>query len=226
MNKKQQLIQLRTRKLGVLIYDARLTSHRGVEECSAAIGIPTKQYKSYESGQRAPSLPELEALSFFLNMPLNHFWSNQVLSDTPVKDNRFNYDRLRQLRDRIIGVRLRQLREQKQLTIKMLAEITSIPETKIKKYESGQLPIPVPEVELISNELGIKIEDLFDQHGPIGNWRTQQELITAFMGLTPEIQDFIIKSVNHPYLELAIRLSGLSVEKLRAVAEGLLEITF
>jgi hypothetical protein len=32
--------------------------------------------------------------------------------------------------------------------------------------------------------------------------------------------------VNLPYIHLAIRLSDLSVEKLRSVAEGLLEITY
>ena len=34
-----------------------------------------------------------------------------------------------------------------------------------------------------------------------------------------------LKPVNLPYLEIAQRLSGLSVEKLRAMAEGLLDIT-
>jgi len=37
--------------------------------------------------------------------------------------------------------------------------------------------------------------------------------------------DFISKPVNRPYLQLAQRLSEMSVEKLRMVAEGLLEIT-
>jgi hypothetical protein len=40
-----------------------------------------------------------------------------------------------------------------------------------------------------------------------------------------ELQSFVVKPINQPYLELAQRLSEMSVEKLRAVAEGLLEIT-
>ena len=47
-----------------------------------------------------------------------------------------------------------------------------------------------------------------------------------FLELPPEIQLFASKPVNLPYLELAMRLSELNAEKLRAVAEVLLEITY
>jgi hypothetical protein len=39
------------------------------------------------------------------------------------------------------------------------------------------------------------------------------------------MQSFVCQPVNRPYLELAMKLSDLSREKLRAVAEGLLDIT-
>jgi len=47
-----------------------------------------------------------------------------------------------------------------------------------------------------------------------------------FQNLPPEIQSFIVKPTNRPYLDLAIKLSEMSVEKLRSIAEGLLEITY
>jgi len=40
-----------------------------------------------------------------------------------------------------------------------------------------------------------------------------------------ELQEFILKPVNQPYLELAQKLSQMSVDKMRDVAEGLLDIT-
>ena len=46
-----------------------------------------------------------------------------------------------------------------------------------------------------------------------------------FKEMPPELQAFVAKPINLPYLELAQRLSEMSVDKLRAVAEGLLEIT-
>ncbi len=59
----------------------------------------------------------------------------------------------------------------------------------------------------------------------MGNWRRQQRATQHIERLPPDLQEFISKPVNRPYLELAQRLSEMSVEKLRAVAEGLLEIT-
>ena len=46
-----------------------------------------------------------------------------------------------------------------------------------------------------------------------------------FTDLPLEMQAFISKPINMPYLELAQRLSEMSVDRLRGVAEGLLEIT-
>jgi hypothetical protein len=39
------------------------------------------------------------------------------------------------------------------------------------------------------------------------------------------MQEFACKPVNRPYLELAMKLSNMSTEKLRSVAEDLLDIT-
>jgi len=74
--------------------------------------------------------------------------------------------------------------------------------------------------------LNIRMEDFFDQRGPIGSWRAQQQAIKQFMELPRDLQDFVGRPVNLPYLTLAMRLSELSVDKLRGVAEGLLEITY
>ena len=42
---------------------------------------------------------------------------------------------------------------------------------------------------------------------------------------TEELQNFVCQAVNLPYLELAMKLSDMSKERLRSVAEGLLDIT-
>ena len=76
------------------------------------------------------------------------------------------------------------------------------------------------------NILGGHLNSLVDQHGPVGIWRKQQQAVEQFIHLPVEVQEFITKPVNMPYLLLAQRLSGMPVEKLRAIAEGLLEITF
>ena len=60
-------VTIRTKKLGILIRDARLAARRSVEECAEAMGIRKILFCAYEEGFRAPSLPELETLVFFLD---------------------------------------------------------------------------------------------------------------------------------------------------------------
>jgi len=228
MNNPQQIKNLRSRKLGVLIYDARMAARRSIEECAGLLGISADQYQSYERGQQALSLPDLEALAYYFDIPLEHFWSHQSLSENEShkKADLEHNIRLRQLRDKMIGARLRLARNQANLSPHQMAERTGLPEQQIKQFELGEVSIPLTDLEILARVLDTRVEEFFDSHGPIGNWRAQKLTINKFKELVPELQDFVCMPVNRPYLELAMRLSQLSVEKLRSVAEGLLEITY
>jgi transcriptional regulator with XRE-family HTH domain len=226
MNKQEQLIKIRKRKLGILMMDARTAARRSSAECAQVMAVSEEQYLAYESGADSPSLPLLETLALFLDTPIEHFWTSSSLVEKPNPLTEENMDRLRKLRDRLIGASLRQNRDKSNLSLAQLAEATSLPEAQLKRYELGQDAIPVPELELITQAVGIRVDDLFDQHGPVGAWRLQYQATKDYSELPQHLRQFVSKPVNRPYLELAIRLSDLSVEKLRAVAEGLLEITY
>lgn len=221
----QVQIAIRTRKLGVLIRDARLSARRNITETARAIGITVPLLRAYEEGRKAPSLPELEVLAYYLNLPIRHFWSSQILSDEPPRTEPLDLTRLAALRHRIIGTLLRQKRMQANLSLKGLSVETGLPVSRITAYELGERPIPLPELEVILSVLGGRVESFFDQNGPIGQWMNEQESVSAFMKLSPEMRAFVCMPVNLPYLELAHKLSQLSTEKLRSVAEGLLDIT-
>jgi transcriptional regulator with XRE-family HTH domain len=226
MNKQQQLIQIRTRKLGLLMADARTARRRTADETAQAIGILPGQLQAYEKGEQSPSLPVLEAFAFYLDIPLEHFWGTSSLSEKTKEDAFQQTERLRQLRDRIIGASLRVHRTQLNFSIHELSLATSIPENLLVKYELGEISVPLPELELLAKTFDIRLEEFFDQKSAIGKWRAQQMLLREFQSLTPEIQSFVCKPINQPYLQLAEKLSELSVEKLRNIAEGLLEITY
>lgn len=218
-------ITLRTKKLGVLIRDARLASRRTLDECAKAIGITRGILKSYEEGRRAPSLPELEILVYFLNLPIDHFWGKEALSDDPPPTEPLDLTRLVGLRQRMIGALLRSERMNASISMKTLSQRTGISTSRIKAYELGERPIPLPELEGMLAALGSQIELFFDESGPVGQWMLRQRAIRDFLDLPPELQEFVCKPVNRPYLELALKLSAMSTEKLRSVAEGLLDIT-
>ncbi len=121
---------------------------------------------------------------------------------------------------------VRQSRLDAGLNIKKICELTGIDEKILTDYEAGLLPIPIPELEAISDSLNRPIKEFFDKQGPIGAWNNQQQAILHYSEMPPELQIFVSKPVNRPYLELAQRLSKMSVDKLRSVAEILLEITY
>jgi transcriptional regulator with XRE-family HTH domain len=222
----QAQVNLRSRKLGVLIRDARLAARKTIPECARTTGVTTGIFRSWEEGHRSPSLPELEVLSYSLHLPLNRFWSKDATSDTASPTESLNLPGIIGIRQRLIGALLRQFREKANMSPGALAELSGISTTRLKAYELGNRPIPLPELEGLTALLGGQVEMLFDQTGQIGMWMAQQKSIQDFLLLPTELQNFVSKPINRPYLELALKLSGMSTDKLRSLAEDLLDITF
>lgn len=226
MTPPRQFVQIRTKKLALLITDARKAQRRTIEECAEAVGVSPEEYLVFEKGQVAPSLPQLEMLALYMNLPVEHFWGKQTISAIEVPQTLPEKERLLKLRNRMIGAQLRMARNTANFSYQEMLDRAGIPEEDLRAYEGGEKPIPVPVLEALCSTLDLAIERFYDQAGPIGKWRNQQGLVQKFLELPPEMQQFACKPVNRPYLELAMRLSELNAEKLRAVAEVLLEITY
>jgi len=224
MDKKTQ-ITIRSKKLGVLIRDARMAARRSITECAEAIGLKSGAFRAYEEGRKSPSLPELETLVYYLDLPIDHFWSSETKSGLPLPVETLDLPKLLAVRQRKIGALLRQERMNASISIRNLAHETGISGARIKAYELGERPIPLPELEVLVTTLGGRVESFFDRSGPIGQWMTNEEAIQSFLELSDELREFVAKPVNRPYLELAMKLSDMSRDKLRSVAEDLLDIT-
>ena len=219
-------IEIRSKTLGLLIRDARTHARRNVMECAQAMGVKPGQFRAYEDGRRAPSLPELEALVYFLDLSIDHFWGREIKSDKPLPHTNLDLPKLLAVRQRKIGALLRQERMNASISIRNLAHETGISSSRIKAYELGERAIPLPELEALVKALGGRVESFFDRTGPIGQWMLNEEAIRDFLQLPLELRQFVAQPVNRPYLELAMRLSGMSKDRLRSVAENILDITF
>lgn len=232
---KREALDLRQRILGVLLRDARMHASRTLEDCAAFLGIPPETLAAYEEGEQPVSLPELEALAYFLNVPVGHFLSAEpkLLGETPS----FNVPEFLALRHRIVGALIRQAREEAGQSPEELARLLGCSPERVREYEYGERPLPLPELEVLARALNRPLEYFLDHVGPVGRQAHREEkaagegpvedgAFRAFQQLPPQVREFVLKPINRSYIEIAMKLADLPAGRLREIAEGLLEITY
>jgi len=221
-----QALTLRSKIIGSMIRDARQHRERSIKDCAETIGIAIETFEAYENGTSSPSLPELEGLAYYLEVPLENFFQGASISAAESQRKMPEMKKLVGLRQRMIGAILRQARIEADVSLEKLSDYMLVDTALLEEYELGQEPIPLPHLEVLSGALSRSIREFQDKHGPVGVWITEQQAIQDFKTMPPELQEFVSKPINRPYLDLAVRLSEMSVDRLRSVAEGLLEITY
>ena len=215
---------IRAKKLGVLIRDARVKAGKSLEDCAQAMGLSIDELTAMEFGDKPPTLPEIEILAYYLDIPLEHFWGSEVLEKNG-SEKSVDAVEIKQLRQNVIGGLIRQARIESGLSVEELADDMAIAPTSLQAYEEGEIAIPLPELETLSQILNNPMVKFEDQTSQVGNYFVEQRNMREFLNLPAQLQEFVGKPVNRPYLELAIKLSEIKAERLRALAEGLLEIT-
>lgn len=216
---------IRTKKLGLLLYDARLAARRSVEECATAIGTTPEAIKDFEAGKKAASLPEIELLADFLEVPVDHFWGATSRSLQGPTREPLDWQTILPTRQQTLGSQLRQAVEHAGMDPAILAEKTGIAPDQLNRYLAGDEPVSLPNLEAIAALLDRDVSEWMDYDGPVGMRRRQLKSMDGFIHLPAEQQAFILQPSNQPYIQIAMHLSQLPAEKLRAIAEGLLEIT-
>jgi transcriptional regulator with XRE-family HTH domain len=223
--KIEDRLALRNRIIGVLLRNAREQAEKTKRECAEALGVSTGTFTAYEEGRKPISLPELEILAYLTDTPVTYFFDYAPRLNPEEESPQL--EEILVLRHRIVGALLRQARLEADLTQKDLAEVIGCSPSSVSSYEYGDPPVSVAELELLSRHLNLPVEYFFDdQDGSVGEWHRQQDIWRRFYELPKEIQDFVIQPVNITYLEVAMKLAQMPVGGLRAIAEGLLDITY
>ena len=218
---------VKNRIVGALIKEARKDAGYSKKDCAAFLGIDKEIYKGFEIGRQAPTLPQLEILAYLFDVPIAHFWEGKSLSEKrKTKEIADRVGELLMLRQRIIGVRIRQLREKAGLTIEQVAQRTGHDVRQISSLESGRVALPVHELDLVADAVNARLEDLLDRHGEVGEWLASQGEYEQFKELPSDLRSFLVKPINRSYIELAQKMSEMEVDRLRAIAESILEITY
>lgn len=219
----RQEILLRNKVLGALLRQARNQAGKSLKEMAALIGTNPGRLSAYERGLKAITIPELELFSYQLNIPIGDFLHGEQSATSPRAD--LDPKVMISLRKRMIGALLKTHRLDANLSIRKLSRETKLPASRISAYERGVRSVPISDLEVLAEKLDHQIEEYIDTEGPIGTQEMQFKTLEMFSNLQPELREFLSNPVNEPYLRLAKRLSELDVDRLRTVAEGLLEIT-
>ncbi len=219
----QKSFELRGKMLGVRLQEAREARGKTRRQCAQAMGISAARLAAFETGKRSIPLPELEVLSFLIDQPL----SGLVTTKKPETATaaKADFAQLVTLRQRMVGTRLAELRKKQGKSRDELAQAVGLGKGRLATFESGRQPIPVPVLEDLATALGTTLAGFVIAGGPVGERVALLESFDQFGHMPQDVRDFVSQPVNEPYLRLAMRMSQLSAERLRGIAEGLLEIT-
>lgn len=218
---------LRRKILGVRIRHARTRAGFSLKEAGNALGISAYMGSEIEHGRCDVSLPQLEVMALIFDVPVTYFWSDEALEESAID---FPTKEAVAIRQRIIGALLRQARTEANRTQKDLANLLDVSASTISNYEYGRTAIPLQSLEILTEYLNISLSyfienGLAHKNEPVAEESTPEE-ITEYSQLPPEVREFLSNPANLLYVNIAMKLSELSAETLRALAEGLLEVTY
>lgn len=218
-------LDVRSKMIGVLLRAARLKAGKTVKECAKWLGCSSHIMSQYEHGRRAISLPELEVLAKVFHVPADHLWDEGVATPEQPEPGP-DRDRLMELRHKEIGVLLRQARTKAGKTQRQCADVLGVSPDTISKYEFGDKPVPITQLEMIASYLETPLTSFLNEEVVASSASGERpELATpqqAWAGLPAEIKEFIRSPGSLPYLQVALRLYELPQESLRQLAEAML----
>lgn len=218
--------EARRQKIGLLIRRARETAGRTRKDCAAVLGISQALLVSYEEGRREPSLPQVEALAYYLRVPVRVLLDENSAAALAALRMNIDMGRIVEVRTHIIGARLRQARLDKGLALKEVAVPAGITSGKLAAYEVGARPVPITELEALASVLGLGTDGLLDVGvGALGEAQLAQEQHSQFEALPSDVRAFVADPRSLPYLRVAIRLSRLPAEDVRAAGQALVELS-
>ena len=218
-------ITLRKKMVGVLLRYTRSSARLSVREVVDASGFSEDAISSFESGHGDITLPQLEVLADLYDVPMALFWSDEP--SLPVESaHGLPVAEIIQLRQRIIGVLLRQAREETGRTQAELAELLTSDVARIGEVEAGRAAVSLTELETMAAFLNRPIEYFLDEGiRPKGDRVVGVSQMADQCRLPADIWAFMELPGSERLVRLAMRLAQLPGGTLRSLGEGFLDIS-
>lgn len=220
----EESFRLRGKMLGVLLRDARVASQRSVTDAARYLRVDDGTIEAWELGEDVPSLPHLELLAYFFDVPVSHFWGVKTLESERGGRSSAQTEFMI-LRNRMIGALIRQTREERGMTLHVLAEKAHLDPAVLNQYELGEWSMPLHELSVVSSILEKNLSFFLETASQIGGLLATRESWKHFNELPDDLRAFAANPQNIGFIEIALAFSLLSSEKLKRIAVSMLDIT-
>ena len=217
--------RIRAKMIGVLLRDARQNAGRSIEDCAAVLHLSPDVFEAWEFGDDAPSLPQLEIVAYFLGVPVSHFWAASTFEAERDEHSENAQAEYQAIRDRMIGVLLRQAREDQKLSLDELNRLSGLPVALLERYELGELSLPMSELSALASILKKNMGYFLETSSYIGDFLALREEWEKFAAMPEDLRRFAANPLHAGFLEIALLLSQMPADRLRRVGESILNIT-
>ncbi len=222
-----QAVDIRNKIIGILVKRARLDAGKTQRECAELLECSASTFSQYERGAKGLALPQIEALAWFFDVPLQALLDGDHSLAQEDEEEPVPLSTIMKIRQKILAVQLRRCREATGRTQEELAELLDTSAYMISQYESGNRQISLAELEIAAEHCGRSLDYFIDEENlPLGRAERERRIVTRLNELPPEVREFVLKPTNSLYLRIALLLSALEVDSLRRIAETLLDITY
>lgn len=205
--------------IGVLLRAARERSHRTLKQVAQRLGVSKARVRAYESGAREISLPELEIMALYFQVPLSYF----IDPDSKVQEDRPTPplpEELKSLR-LMIGTRLKQARLAANKSREECAEVAQIKPSIMARYERGLADISIFELERLGSFLSVNLFYFLQNHHvePVDVLDLEK-----LAQMPKDVRIFALNADNLPYLRIAQKFRDLPHDKVKELGEIFLNV--
>ncbi len=209
--------RIRGRLLGALIRKRRLEAERSAAECAQFMDAPPELIEAWEVGESAPSLPQLELLSQFLNGQ----GADPAQNEGP--ENRAARAEYVLLRRRLIGAMLRAARQSGGKRVEALSEAAGLEAAALENLELGEEALPLSDLVALTQALSADLNVFAAPASHMPN-TTESDALATGGHPRADWRQFAAAGENLPFIRLAMAFQHIARDDLHRIADALFAI--
>lgn len=202
----------------------RTLKQRSLHDCAKLLGIEKEQYHQFEEGVLLFSLPEIELLATFLEIPIKMLFEDAFDPfdniSVLVNEKKAVYINLR---NKMIMAQLAVERKARDISLKALNQGTDIPIDILQSYEANQTAIPLDDLILICEYLETPIETFLRLEEPDENTPQESEKEANWEPEYPEVISEETDEDESRYQQLTQALRAIPQKDQAEIAKILLQ---